>query len=130
MRKLAMLNRVVQVEELRIPPNHRLEAHKGNRKGQWSIRISDQWRVCFRFSDGRAQDVEILLEEFLQPMGISACSNKLNESYRAPRRACRSSPKTREWLTRHPRYWPTLFARSVPCVQKSARQMPSGLCKQ
>ncbi|MCX7241752.1 MAG: type II toxin-antitoxin system RelE/ParE family toxin [Burkholderiales bacterium] len=60
MRKLAMLNRVVQVEELRIPPNNRLEALKGNRKGQWSIRINDQWRVCFRFSDGRAQNVEIV----------------------------------------------------------------------
>ena len=45
---------------LAIPPNHRLEAHKGNRKGRWSIRINDQWRVCFRFSDGRAQNVEIV----------------------------------------------------------------------
>ncbi len=36
------------------------EALKGNRKGQWSIRINDQWRVCFRFSDGRAQNVEIV----------------------------------------------------------------------
>ena len=60
MRKLAMLNRVIRVEELRIPPNNRLEALKGNRKGQWSIRINDQWRVCFRFSNGRALDVEIV----------------------------------------------------------------------
>jgi proteic killer suppression protein len=60
LRKLAMLNRVVRVEELRIPPNNRLEALKGSRKGQWSIRINDQWRVCFRFIDGRAFDVEIV----------------------------------------------------------------------
>ena len=60
MRKLAMLNRVIRVEELRVPPNNRLEALKGNRKGQWSIRINDQWRVCFRFSNGRALDVEIV----------------------------------------------------------------------
>jgi proteic killer suppression protein len=60
LRKLAMLNRVLQVEELRIPPNNRLEALKGDRKGQWSIRINDQWRLCFRFLDGRAFDVEIV----------------------------------------------------------------------
>ena len=60
MRKLAMLNRVIRLDELRIPPNNRLEALKGNRKGQWSIRINDQWRVCFRFSNGRALDVEIV----------------------------------------------------------------------
>ena len=60
LRKLAMLNRVVRVEELRIPPNNRLEALKGDRKGQWSIRINDQWRLCFRFLDGRAFDVEIV----------------------------------------------------------------------
>ena len=60
MRKIAILNRVVRVEELRIPPNNRLEALKGDRKGQWSIRINDQWRICFKFSDGRALDVEIV----------------------------------------------------------------------
>ena len=60
LRKLAMLNRVLQVEELRIPPNNRLEALKGDRKGQWSNRINDQWRLCFRFLDGRAFDVEIV----------------------------------------------------------------------
>ncbi|MCZ7562123.1 MAG: type II toxin-antitoxin system RelE/ParE family toxin [Burkholderiaceae bacterium] len=59
MRKLAILNRVVRVEELRIPPNNRLEALKADRRGQWSIRINDQWRICFRFVDGRARDVEI-----------------------------------------------------------------------
>lgn len=60
MRKLAMLNRVLRVEELRIPPNNRLEALKGDRKGQFSIRINDQWRICFRFENGQAYDVEIV----------------------------------------------------------------------
>lgn len=60
MRKLAMLNRVARVDELRIPPNNRLEALKGDRRGQWSIRINDQWRLCFRFNEARAYDVEIV----------------------------------------------------------------------
>jgi proteic killer suppression protein len=60
MRKLAMLNRVVTVTELRIPPNNRLEQLKGDRAGQYSIRINEQWRVCFRFEDGHASDVEIV----------------------------------------------------------------------
>ncbi len=47
-------------EDLRIPPNNRLEQLKRDRAGQWSIRINDQWRVCFRFADGQAQDVEIV----------------------------------------------------------------------
>jgi proteic killer suppression protein len=60
MRKLAMLNRVVSVDELRIPPNNRLEALKGNRAGQFSIRVNDQWRICFHFAGGDASDVEIV----------------------------------------------------------------------
>jgi proteic killer suppression protein len=60
MRKLAMLHRVTRVEELRIPPNNRLEALTGDRKGQWSVRINDQWRVCFRFADARATEAEIV----------------------------------------------------------------------
>ena len=60
MRKLAMLNRVVAVDELRIPPNNRLEALKGNRAGQFSVRVNDQWRICFRFADGDASDIEIV----------------------------------------------------------------------
>jgi proteic killer suppression protein len=60
LRKLAILNRVVRIEELRIPPNNRLEALKGDRKGQWSIRINDQWRICFRFLQGRVLEVEIV----------------------------------------------------------------------
>ena len=60
LRKLAILNRVVRLEELMIPPNNRLEALRGRRKGQWSIRINDQWRICFKFSQGLASDVEIV----------------------------------------------------------------------
>lgn len=60
MRKLAILNRVIRMEELRVPPQNRLEKLKGDRAGQWSIRINDQWRLCFRFADGDATDVEIV----------------------------------------------------------------------
>jgi proteic killer suppression protein len=60
MRKLAMLNRIVRVDELKIPPGNRLESLKGNRRGQWSIRINDQWRVCFCFENARALNVEIV----------------------------------------------------------------------
>lgn len=94
MRKLAMLHRAANANDLRIPPNNRLELLKGDRAGQYSIRINDQWRVCFRFegatrsmsrssiiTDWRiimAREVrypapgEILQEEFLRPMGITA----------------------------------------------------------
>jgi proteic killer suppression protein len=44
---------------LRVPPNNRLEALKGDRKGQWSIRINDQWRICFEWQNGSAYKVEI-----------------------------------------------------------------------
>jgi proteic killer suppression protein len=60
MRKLAMLHRAAQLDDLRIPPNHRLEKLSGDRAGQWSIRIDDQWRVCFRFERGLAREVEIV----------------------------------------------------------------------
>lgn len=59
-RKLQMLHRAVRLDDLRIPPQNRLEKLKGSRKGAWSIRINDQWRVCFRFEDGHAFDVEIV----------------------------------------------------------------------
>jgi proteic killer suppression protein len=59
-RKLQMLHRAVRIEDLRIPPQNRLEKLKGDRKGSWSIRINDQWRICFRFEDGNATDVEIV----------------------------------------------------------------------
>ncbi len=60
MRKLAILNVAARIEDLRVPPGNRLEALGGKRKGQWSIRINDQWRVCFRFEGGNAIDVEIV----------------------------------------------------------------------
>ena len=60
LRKLAMLNRAGKLEDLRIPPNNRLEQLKRDRVSQWSIRINDQWRLCFRFADGHAYDVEIV----------------------------------------------------------------------
>lgn len=59
-RKLAMLYRAVRLGDLRIPPQNRLEALKGDRKGQWSIRINDQWRACFVWNDGQVFDVEIV----------------------------------------------------------------------
>lgn len=60
MRKLAMLNRAARLDDLRIPPANRLEALKGERAGQHSIRINDQFRICFRWRDGDAHDVEIV----------------------------------------------------------------------
>ena len=59
-RKLRMLNAARSLLDLRIPPANRLEALKGNRAGQFSIRINDQWRICFRFSAGQANDIEIV----------------------------------------------------------------------
>ena len=60
MRKLAILNRARVLEDLRIPPANRLEALAGNRKGQHSIRINGQWRLCFKFNAGQVDDVEIV----------------------------------------------------------------------
>jgi toxin HigB-1 len=54
-----MLNNATQLSELRVPPNSRVEKLKGDRAGQFSIRINDQWRVCFRWEDGDAYEVEI-----------------------------------------------------------------------
>ncbi len=59
-RKLKLLDAVTKLEELRVPPGNRLEALKGNRKGQHSIRINDQWRVCFRWATDGPHDVEIV----------------------------------------------------------------------
>jgi proteic killer suppression protein len=58
-RKLRMLDTAVRLDDLRVPPANRLEALSGNRTGQHSIRINDQWRVCFVWTDGNAKDVEI-----------------------------------------------------------------------
>ena len=58
-RKLQQIHAAVDLDFLRIPPNNRFEALKGGRKGQYSIRINDQWRICFKFANGRATAVEI-----------------------------------------------------------------------
>jgi proteic killer suppression protein len=59
-RKLRMLNNASALQDLKIPPANRLEPLRGDRKGQHSIRINDQWRICFRWHDGDAHDVEIV----------------------------------------------------------------------
>jgi proteic killer suppression protein len=58
-RKLQLLDAASRLEDLRIPPGNRLEVLRGDRAGQQSIRINDQWRICFRWSDG-AHEVEIV----------------------------------------------------------------------
>ena len=58
-RKLRMVNNARRIDDLRIPPNNRLEQLSGDRAGQWSIRINDQWRVCFEWQDGHSLRVEI-----------------------------------------------------------------------
>lgn len=60
LRKLKMIDSSAKVTDLLVPPGNRFEALKRDRKGQHSIRINDQWRVCFRFADGNAFDVEIV----------------------------------------------------------------------
>ena len=58
-KKLVILDAAPKLNDLRIPPGNQLEALKGDRQGQHSIRINDQWRICFIWSDGDAYDVEI-----------------------------------------------------------------------
>jgi len=60
LRKLRMLDAAMRLSDLRIPPDNRLERLRGNRAGQHSIRINDQWRICFRWREGDAYDVEIV----------------------------------------------------------------------
>lgn len=60
LRKLRMLDAAQNVNDLRVPPSNHLEALKGNRKGQMSIRVNDQWRICFSWQDNEAHDVEIV----------------------------------------------------------------------
>jgi len=57
--RLVQLDAATGLGDLRLPPSNRLEALRRDRSGQWSIRINDQWRVCFRFQDGDAYEVEI-----------------------------------------------------------------------
>jgi len=60
LRKLMLINRAESLQDLRVPPGNRLEQLKGDRAGQWSIRINDQWRICFIWSDNDAHGVEIV----------------------------------------------------------------------
>ena len=60
LRKLDMVAAATMVETLRVPPGNRLEQLSGKRKGQWSIRINDQWRICFVWSGSNAENVEIV----------------------------------------------------------------------
>ncbi|MFZ5808962.1 MAG: type II toxin-antitoxin system RelE/ParE family toxin [Chloroflexota bacterium] len=59
LRKLRMINNAISINDLRVPPANRLEKLSGDRAGQWSIRINDQWRVCFRWEGSDAHGVEI-----------------------------------------------------------------------
>jgi len=59
-RKLRMLNAAQRLDDLRIPPANRLEGLKGKRTGQYSIRINDQWRICFLWNEGQCDEVEIV----------------------------------------------------------------------
>ena len=58
--KLRLIDSASNIEDLRNPPGNRLEMLKGDRRGQYSIRVNDQWRICFRWSEGGAYDVEIV----------------------------------------------------------------------
>lgn len=59
-RKLRQLEIASRLDDLRVPPGNRLEALKGGRSGQYSIRVNDQWRICFRWADSGFEDVEIV----------------------------------------------------------------------
>lgn len=59
-RKLKLIDAVSKVDELRTPPGNRLEMLSGNRVGQWSIRINEQWRICFKWEDGHVAEVEVV----------------------------------------------------------------------
>jgi proteic killer suppression protein len=59
LRKLRLLNAAKRLEDMAVPPGNRLEALSGDRKGEHSIRINQQWRICFRWREGGAEDVEI-----------------------------------------------------------------------
>ncbi len=59
-RKLDQVNQAARLDDLRVPPNNHLEKLKGDREGQHSIKVNDQWRVCFRWTDAGAEEVEIV----------------------------------------------------------------------
>jgi addiction module HigA family antidote len=78
-RKLMVLNAALELSNLTVPPGNRLEALAGNRKGQYSIRVNDQYRICFAWEAGNAHDVafaihpgEILKEEFMVPLSLTS----------------------------------------------------------
>ena len=60
LRKLVAVDAAEQLDDLRVPPGNRLEKLRGNRAGQHSIRVNEQWRICFRWKDGNAYEVEIV----------------------------------------------------------------------
>ncbi len=60
LRKLEQLNLAQRIDDMRAPPGNRLEPLQGDRAGQWSVRINDQWRLCFRWENNNALDVEIV----------------------------------------------------------------------
>jgi len=66
-RKLKLIDAASGVEELRVPPGNRLELLIGDRAGQWSIRINDQWRICFEWVDGHAMEWKLLTETTSHP---------------------------------------------------------------
>lgn len=59
LRKLRILDAATSTDDLRVPPGNRLEKLRGDRAGQWSIRVNDQWRLCFEWRDGDAYEVEL-----------------------------------------------------------------------
>ena len=58
--RLLQIDSATKVDDLRLPPSNHLEALKGKRLGQWSVRINQQWRICFEFANGDADQVEIV----------------------------------------------------------------------
>jgi proteic killer suppression protein len=60
LRKLVAVDAAETLEDLRVPPGNRLEKLKGDRAGQYSVRVNDQWRICFRWTAGNAHDVELV----------------------------------------------------------------------
>ncbi len=61
-RKLRMLNNAIQLNDLKVPPNNRLEALKGKRTGEYSIRVNDQWRICFKWRNGNV--LSVIIEDY------------------------------------------------------------------
>ncbi len=60
LRKLVAVDAAEQLDDLRVPPGNRLEKLRGDRAGQYSVRVNEQWRICFRWKDGNAYEVEIV----------------------------------------------------------------------